>query len=149
MLPELLAQIPPHEPISSVSTDGAYETKGCHTAIAQRGAQAVIPPRKKAMRGKDLDGSVRAQCSAARLPKAVVGYLEEVERLPPKKPGGDQHTLLQTPGRAGDRQHVRAPGDGFACVCGFVQPLYATWTPDNGACGGHGIAASGVGVISV
>ena len=26
MLPELLAQTPPHEPISSVSTDGAYET---------------------------------------------------------------------------------------------------------------------------
>lgn len=46
MLPVLLAQIPPDEPIASVSTDGAYDTKDCHAAIAQRGAQAVIPPRK-------------------------------------------------------------------------------------------------------
>lgn len=46
MLPGLLAQIPPDEPIASVSTDGAYDTKDCHAAIAQRGAQAVIPPRK-------------------------------------------------------------------------------------------------------
>ncbi len=46
MLPELLAQIPPDEPVGSVSGDGAYDTKACHAAIAQRGAQAVIPPRK-------------------------------------------------------------------------------------------------------
>lgn len=29
MLPGLLAPIPPHEPIARVSTDGAYNTKGC------------------------------------------------------------------------------------------------------------------------
>ena len=46
MLPGLLAQIPPDEPIASVRGDGAYDTKDCHAAIAQRGAQAVIPPRK-------------------------------------------------------------------------------------------------------
>jgi hypothetical protein len=46
MLPGLLDQIPPEEPIASVTGDGAYDTKGCHEAIAQRGAQAVIPPRK-------------------------------------------------------------------------------------------------------
>ena len=46
MLPELLAQIPPDEALASVSGDGAYDTKACHAAIAQRGAQAVIPPRK-------------------------------------------------------------------------------------------------------
>ena len=95
-----------------------------------------------------MGGSVSAQCSAASLPKAVLGYLEEVERLPPKKRGGDQHALLQTPGRAGDRPHVRAPVTELH-VCGFAQPLYATWTSDNGACGGHRIAASGVRVISV
>ena len=48
MLPELLAQIPMDEPIASVSGDGAYETQGCLDAIAQRGAQALIPPRKNA-----------------------------------------------------------------------------------------------------
>lgn len=46
MLPELLAQIPPDEALASVSADGAYDTRACHAAIAQRGAQAVIPPRK-------------------------------------------------------------------------------------------------------
>lgn len=48
MLPELLAQIPPDEPIDSVCADGAYDTQGCRDAIAQRGATAVIPPRKNA-----------------------------------------------------------------------------------------------------
>lgn len=36
MLPELLAQIPPEEPLHSVSADGAYDTKACHEAIAGR-----------------------------------------------------------------------------------------------------------------
>jgi hypothetical protein len=48
MLPELLGQIPPDEAVASVSGDGAYDTKVCHAAIVQRGAQAVIPPRKNA-----------------------------------------------------------------------------------------------------
>ncbi|MFT7402156.1 MAG: hypothetical protein ACI83N_001756, partial [Hydrogenophaga sp.] len=46
MLLELLAQIPPDEAVASVSGDGAYDTKACHAGIVQRGAQAVIPPRK-------------------------------------------------------------------------------------------------------
>lgn len=48
MLPELLRQIPPDEAVTSVSGDGAYDTKACHAAIIERGAQAVIPPRKNA-----------------------------------------------------------------------------------------------------
>jgi hypothetical protein len=48
MLPELLRQIPPDESIASVSGDGAYDTKACHAAIIERGAQAVIPPRRNA-----------------------------------------------------------------------------------------------------
>ena len=48
MLPELLAQIPQGEPVASVSGDGAYDTRACHAAIAQRGAAAIIPPRKNA-----------------------------------------------------------------------------------------------------
>lgn len=47
MLPELLGQIPADEIIGSVSGDGAYDTKACHGAIAQRQAHAVIP-RKNA-----------------------------------------------------------------------------------------------------
>lgn len=48
MLPELLAQIPATEAIASVCADGAYDTKACHEVIAERGANAVIPPRKNA-----------------------------------------------------------------------------------------------------
>jgi hypothetical protein len=36
-----------------VSGDGAYDTKGCHEAITQRGAQAIIPTRKNAKLWKD------------------------------------------------------------------------------------------------
>lgn len=45
MLPCLLDQIPKDETIASVSGDGAYDTKACHEAIAQRGAHAIIPTR--------------------------------------------------------------------------------------------------------
>ena len=48
MLPNLLGQILPEEPIVSVSGDGAYDTKRCHEAIALRQADAVIPTRKNA-----------------------------------------------------------------------------------------------------
>jgi hypothetical protein len=48
MLPELLAQIAEGQEIGSVCADGAYDTKACHEAIAQRNAQAIIPPRKNA-----------------------------------------------------------------------------------------------------
>jgi hypothetical protein len=48
MLPCLLEQVGQDEIIASVSGDGAYDTKGCHEAIAQRGAQAIIPTRRNA-----------------------------------------------------------------------------------------------------
>ena len=53
MLPHLLEQIPPEQDIISVSGDGAYDTKACHEAIAQRAAQAIIPPRKNAQFWKE------------------------------------------------------------------------------------------------
>lgn len=37
MLPELLGQIPPDQEIGSVTADGAYDTRKCHDAIADRG----------------------------------------------------------------------------------------------------------------
>jgi hypothetical protein len=53
MLPCLLDQIGANEVIASVSGDGAYDTKACHDAIAQRGAQAIIPTRKNGKPWKD------------------------------------------------------------------------------------------------
>jgi hypothetical protein len=46
ILPELLEQI--EGDIEQVSADGAYDTKACHAAIAQRDARATIPPREGA-----------------------------------------------------------------------------------------------------
>ena len=46
VLLDLLNQIPCDEQIESVSGDGAYDTNKVHTAIAERGAEAIIPIRK-------------------------------------------------------------------------------------------------------
>lgn len=43
MVAALLAQLSPEESIPSVRTDGAYDIKDSHAAIAQRGAQAASP----------------------------------------------------------------------------------------------------------
>jgi hypothetical protein len=45
-LPDLLAQIPEEERIVSVGGDGAYDTNDCHAAIAERGADPIIPARR-------------------------------------------------------------------------------------------------------
>jgi hypothetical protein len=46
VLPELLDQIPGGEEIGTVTADGAYDTRRCHTAINNRQATAIIPIRK-------------------------------------------------------------------------------------------------------
>lgn len=49
MLAELLEQIPEDENINSVRADGAYDSKDCYRHIANREAQAIIPPRSNAV----------------------------------------------------------------------------------------------------
>ncbi|QCO55815.1 IS5 family transposase [Pseudorhodobacter turbinis] len=46
VLPELLDQIPEGEVIGTVTADGAYDTRRCHTAIIDRQATPIIPIRK-------------------------------------------------------------------------------------------------------
>ncbi len=46
VLPALLDQIPDGEEIGTVTADGAYDTRRCHTAIIDRQATAIIPIRK-------------------------------------------------------------------------------------------------------
>ncbi len=67
MLPELLRQIPQTEVIATVSADGAYDTKGCHEAIALREAAAIIPIRKngKAWKEKTAGDKARNEILAA------------------------------------------------------------------------------------
>ena len=69
MLPELLAQIPADQEIASVTADGAYDTRKCHDAIAERGANAVIPPRKNAKPWKAVTAGAVARNEALRASK--------------------------------------------------------------------------------
>ena len=46
VLPDLLDQIPAGEDIGTVTADGAYDTRRCHTAIIDRQATAIIAIRK-------------------------------------------------------------------------------------------------------
>lgn len=46
ILPELLAQIAAAEDIETVIADGAYDTRRCHAAILEHGAEPIIPSRR-------------------------------------------------------------------------------------------------------
>jgi transposase len=69
MLPELLDQIPRDQKIGSVTADGAYDTRRCHNAIADRGATAVIPPRRNAQPWKPKTAGAIARNDALRASK--------------------------------------------------------------------------------
>jgi len=69
VLPDLLNQIPTEEAIASVTADGAYDTRKCHDAIADRGANAVIPPRKNAKPWKTITGGAVARNEALQASK--------------------------------------------------------------------------------
>jgi len=69
MLPDLLQQIPADQEIGSVTADGAYDTRKCHDAIADRGANAVIPPRKNAKPWKPTSAGAIARNEAVRANK--------------------------------------------------------------------------------
>jgi hypothetical protein len=47
VFPDLLAQVDGE--VTQVSADGAYDTRGTHAAITERGAKATIPPREDAV----------------------------------------------------------------------------------------------------
>ena len=69
MLPDLLNQIPTGQEIGYVTADGAYDTRRCHDAIADRDAHAVIPPRKNAKLWKPTSAGAIARNEAVRTSK--------------------------------------------------------------------------------
>tara|TARA_R110000782_G_scaffold268047_1_gene364007 strand:- start:14434 stop:15090 length:657 start_codon:yes stop_codon:yes gene_type:complete len=71
VLPDLLAQIPKDEKISSVGGDGAYDTKKCHAAIAEREAQAIIPVRRNGRPWKEYGPGVQARNETLRAIKRL------------------------------------------------------------------------------
>ena len=66
MLPHLLNQIPHDQEIGGVTADGAYDTCRCHNSIADRGAAAVIPPRRNAQPWKPTTAGAIARNDALR-----------------------------------------------------------------------------------
>lgn len=65
----LLAHIPADQNTASVTADGAYGTRKCHKAIAERGAAAVILPRKNAKLWKAVTEGAVALNEALRASK--------------------------------------------------------------------------------
>ncbi len=66
MLSDLLAQIPADQAIGTVTADGAYDTRRCHTALVERGATAIIPIRKNGRPWKEDCPAARARNETLR-----------------------------------------------------------------------------------
>jgi len=69
VLPDLLSQIPEDQEIGSVTADGAYDTRKCHDAIADRGAHAIIPPRRNAKPWRAITAGAMARDETLRAAK--------------------------------------------------------------------------------
>lgn len=65
ILPDLLDQIPPDQPIGTVTGDGAFDTRRCHAAILDCGGNAIIPIRKNGRLWKE-------DCPAARARNVIL-----------------------------------------------------------------------------
>ncbi|PTR11138.1 DDE family transposase [Cereibacter azotoformans] len=61
VLPDLLDQIRVDEAIGTVTADGAYDTRRCHSAIIARGGTAIIPIRKNGRLWKENCPAARAR----------------------------------------------------------------------------------------
>ncbi len=141
MLPELLDQIPPDQEIASVTADGAYDTRKCHDAIADRGAAAVIPPRKNAKPWKAVTAGAVARNEALRASK----YLDRaavatMERIPPPEPRRNQDALRETAGSAPHGAGLRPSGCGVPGSCRRPERLHRARHPCHK---GLGIGLSG------
>ncbi len=66
VLPDLLDQIPKEEEIGTVTADGAYDTRRCHTAIVDRQATPIIPIRKNGRPWKEDCPAAKARNEALR-----------------------------------------------------------------------------------
>jgi hypothetical protein len=63
VLPELLDQIPEGEKIGTITADGAYDTRRCHTAVIDRQAkQRANDRRADADRLERIETDIRTMC---------------------------------------------------------------------------------------
>ena len=54
-------QVPPDEPVETVTADGAYDTRRCHSAIIERGVDAFIPIRRNGRTWKENGPAANAR----------------------------------------------------------------------------------------
>ena len=101
MLPELLSQKPPTVKLVTATTDGVYGTRLCHAAIADRGAAAIIPPRRNGQFWKGNSRGNQARNESLRSVKYLAYALEKVDWLPSLQPGRNEDALFQIAGRPG------------------------------------------------
>jgi len=73
VLPDLLNQIPEDEQIGTVTGDGAFDTRRCHTAILDRGGTAIIPIRRNGRLWKE-------DCPAARARNEILRATQRLGR---------------------------------------------------------------------
>jgi hypothetical protein len=66
ILPDLLGQIPEAEQMGTVTADGAYDTRRCHSAIIARDAIPIIPIRKNGRPWKEDCPAARARNDTLR-----------------------------------------------------------------------------------
>ena len=90
VLPDLLNQIPDDQEIGFVTADGAYDTRKCRDAIADRGANAIIPPRRNARPWKSDTPGARERNEALRAIKHLGRALWK------KWSGYHQRSLVET-----------------------------------------------------
>jgi hypothetical protein len=69
MPPDRLTQIPGDHKIGRVTADGAFDTLRCHNSIADRGAAAIIPPRRNAQPWTPSTAGLMARNDAFRASK--------------------------------------------------------------------------------
>ena len=69
VLPDLLDPIPADEQVGTVTGDGAFDTRRCHTAIVDRGGTAIIPIRKNGRLWKENCPAARARNDILRASK--------------------------------------------------------------------------------
>jgi hypothetical protein len=66
VLPDLLSQIPADEQVGTVTADGAYDTRRCHTAIVNRQGTPIIPIRRNGRLWKEDCPAARARNDTLR-----------------------------------------------------------------------------------
>ena len=74
VLPHLLDQIPADEQIGTVTGDGAFDTRRCHSAILERGGTAIIPIRKNGRRWRE-------NCPAAKARNEILKATQRLGRI--------------------------------------------------------------------